>query len=276
MACTFFGLMGGLFWTMSWKGWVSLYLLIVAIFLLIADRWDASLTFLVVTLLLILFQVVTVEEALMGFANEAVATIAMLCIVAAAVEETNMLEVVSVRVLGKPKNTYTALLRFLPVVVILSAFTNNTPIVLIFLRVLQSWSVRSNLPLTRLLMPLSFASILGGTCTMIGTSTNLVVQGLALRLEPPVSLGFFDVGILGLPLSVLGVVYMIFFAKFLLPESSSKCDYMPLAAGESLRRFSVFVVTAESQGFISWAPSRRLLARTWSRPGCWICRARFW
>jgi di/tricarboxylate transporter len=98
--------------------------------------------------------------------------------------------------------------------------------------VLQSWSVRSNLPLTRLLMPLSFASILGGTCTMIGTSTNLVVQGLAFRLDPPVNLGFFDVGILGLPLSVLGVVYMIFFAKFLLPESSSKCDYMPLAAGE--------------------------------------------
>jgi di/tricarboxylate transporter len=244
VTCAFFGLMGGLFWTMPWKGWVSLYLLIVAIFLLIADRWDASLTFMVVTLLLILCQIVTVEEALMGFANEAVATIAMLCIVAVAVEETNVLEFVSVRVLGKPRNTYTALLRFLPVVIVLSAFTNNTPIVLIFLRVLQSWSVRSNLPLTRLLMPLSFASILGGTCTMIGTSTNLVVQGLALRLEPPVNLGFFDVGILGLPISVLGMVYMIFFAKFLLPESSSKCDYMPLAAGECPSVRFLFVVVS--------------------------------
>ncbi len=242
MTSAFFAVMGGIFWTMSWKGWVSLYLMIAAIFLLIADKWDASLTFLGVTLLLILFQIITVAEALKGFANEAVATIAVLFIVAAAVEETNMLEWVSARVLGKPKNTYTALLRFLPVVVVLSAFTNNTPIVLIFLRVLQSWSVRSNLPLTRLLMPLSFASILGGTCTIIGTSTNLVVQGLA---GDSVDLGFFDVAILGVPLAVIGVVYMIFMAKFLLPESSAKCDYMPLAAGKRRSLFIIFSLMVE-------------------------------
>jgi di/tricarboxylate transporter len=212
---------------MTWEGWVSLYLMIVAIFLLIVDKWDASLTFFGVTVLLVLCGIITVDEALKGFSNSAVATIAVLFVVALAVEETGLLEMVVSRLMGKPKNTYTALLRFLPVVIVLSAFTNNTPIVLIFIRVLQSWAVRSNLSLSRLLMPLSFASILGGTCTIIGTSTNLVVQGLA---GDTVDLGFFEVGILGLPLSVLGVVYMVFFAKFLLPESSTKCDYMPLAA----------------------------------------------
>ncbi len=175
---------------MGWEGWVSLYLMIAAIFLLIADKWDASLTFVGVTLILVLTGIITVEEALRGFANEAVATIAVLCIVAVAIEETNMLDWVVQKVMGKPKNTYSALLRFVPLVIVLSAFTNNTPIVLIFIRVLQSWSVRSNLSLSRLLMPLSFASILGGTCTIIGTSTNLVVQGLA---GDTVDLGFFEV-----------------------------------------------------------------------------------
>lgn len=176
VTCTFFAIIAGLFWNLGWQGWISLYLMIVAVFLLIVDKWDASLTFFGVTLILMMCGIVTVDEALKGFSNSAVATIAVLFVVALAVEETGLLELVVLRMMGKPKNTYTALLRFLPVVIILSAFTNNTPIVLIFIRVLQSWAVRSNLSLSRLLMPLSFASILGGTCTIIGTSTNLVVQ----------------------------------------------------------------------------------------------------
>ncbi len=82
--CTFFGIIGGIFWKMGWQGWVSLYLMIVAIFLLIVDKWDASLTFLGVTLVLILCQIITVDEALSGFSNSAVATIGILCIVACA------------------------------------------------------------------------------------------------------------------------------------------------------------------------------------------------
>ena len=206
---------------------MSLYILLTSVFLLIADKWDSSLTFFGAMLLLILLKIVTLQEALEGFANPAVATIAILFVVAKGVEETVLLEWVVNKVLRHPRNTYTALLRFLPVVILLSAFTNNTPVVLIFIRVLQSWSVRVNLPLTRLLMPLSFSSIFGGSLTIIGTSTNLVVQGLA---GDSVDLGFFDIAMIGAPLAVIGMLYMVFLAKFLLPATSSKLEYMPLYA----------------------------------------------
>jgi hypothetical protein len=121
----------------------------------------ASLTFLG-TLLLETMRIITLQEALEGFSNSAVASILLRhCVLLQQLLKTSLLDFVVGRVLGQPQSTFAALLRFLPFVVLLSAFINNTSIVLIFMKVLLSWSIRVGMPLSRLLMPLSFASILG-------------------------------------------------------------------------------------------------------------------
>ena len=225
------GILIGIFWTdLTWEGWVSIYLLITVLLFLIIDLWNAALTFFGAMIILMLLKIITIEEALKGFADPSVGTIAVLFIAAAAIKETGILEQITRKILRVPSNIYIALSIFLPIVVILSAFTNNTPIVLIFITMLQSWSIKTGLPLNQMLMPLSFSSILGGTCTIIGTSTNLVVQGLASRLPIPITLEFFEIAMVGVPLAVVGVVYMVILSKWMLPDITAKRKYIPIAS----------------------------------------------
>jgi len=128
--------------------------------------------------------------------------------VAKCVENSNILPILIRYILRKPQKTIYALFRLLPFVAVLSAFSNNTPIVAIFIPVIESWSIKSELPVTKLLIPLSYAAIIGGTCTIIGTSTNLVVLGLSGE-----NYNFFEIGIIGWPLTVAGIAYMFLFFK---------------------------------------------------------------
>ena len=122
-------------------------------------------------------------------------------------------------VLRSPKRLLWAQLRLLIPVAFLSAFINNTPIVAMMIPVVQSWSRQCGLKVTKLLMPMSFAAILGGTCTIIGTSTNLIVQGLALEQDPTIQIGFFEIGWVGIPVAVVSMFYMLVTSPFLLPNS---------------------------------------------------------
>lgn len=105
----------------------------------------------------------------------------------------------------------------LPACALVSAFTNNTPIVAVMIPFLQTWSIKAGIPLTMLLMPMSFAVILGGLCTIIGTSANLVIQGLA----QPLDLGFFTVGAMAGPYCIVGVAYLIIVAPLVLPKKTT-------------------------------------------------------
>jgi hypothetical protein len=119
----------------------------------------------------------------------------------------------------------------LPAVAFWSFWTNNTPIVAVMIPILEKWSVRADIPISHLLMPMSFSVILGGLVTVIGTSTSLVVQGLAY----PVPLGFFSVGALGAPFCVLGVLFLILFGPFLLPTvKGPRTHVTPVYAWHSL------------------------------------------
>ena len=109
-------------------------------------------------------------------------------------------------------------MRLLLPVAFLSAFINNTPIVAMMIPVVQNWSRQCGLKVTKLLMPMSYAAILGGTCTIIGTSTNLIVQGLAQTEDPDMSLGFFEIGWVGIPVACISMIYMFIFSHFLLPS----------------------------------------------------------
>jgi len=114
--------------------------------------------------------------------------------------------------------------RMLPAISFISAFLNNTPVVVIFAPMIKRWAEKHGVAATKLLIPLSYATILGGVCTLIGTSTNLVVHGMVIDSG---FRGFtmFELGKVGLPIAIVGLLYIWIFSKRLLPDSrESKGD----------------------------------------------------
>ncbi len=172
---------------------------------------------------LIISGVLTIHEGLAGFANPGVMTIAVLYIVAAGLQETGAIQWLSKYLLGTPKTLKTALIRLIMPTALLSAFMNNTAVVAMFIPSIQNWSKRINIPSSKLLIPLSYAAILGGTCTLIGTSTNLVVDGL-LQKELGIHLNIFSLIWIGLPITLVGGLLLFFFSKQLLPNRESAIE----------------------------------------------------
>jgi di/tricarboxylate transporter len=138
---------------------------------------------------------------------------------------TGAITLITEKLIGRPKTLLSAQLRILPPVAVGSAFLNNTPLVAMFIPVIRDLARTCRLPAEKLYIPLSYSSILGGTCTLIGTSTNLVVAGLVLELlgknspdAPPVrEVGMFDLTMVGVPLTVAGILFMVLTSGFLLP-----------------------------------------------------------
>ena len=169
-----------------------------------------------VTLLLVA-GVLTPLEALSGFSNPGLMTVAALYVVAAGLRETGAIQWVARGLLGRPATARRARLRlFLPGSA-LSAFLNNTTVVAMFIPAVQQWGQRLGIAPSRLLLPLSYIAILGGTCTLIGTSTNLVIDGL-LQSQGHGGLGLFDLAVVGVPLVLAGGIYLVLFGDRLLPD----------------------------------------------------------
>lgn len=161
--------------------------------------------------------VITERDAIAGFANEGVVTIGVLFVVAAGIRETGVMSWLGQRLLGRPQSTPAAQLRLMVPTAMGSAFLNNTPLVAVLLPVVRDWSKKNGIAVSKLMMPLSFAAILGGLCTLIGTSTNLVVSGLwAKALQSPLQL--FDPAWIGVPCVVVGMAYMVIASRWWLPD----------------------------------------------------------
>jgi di/tricarboxylate transporter len=161
--------------------------------------------------------IVSPKEALAGMAEPAVLTVASLFIVAAGIRETGALHLVTDKLFGRPTSVLKAQLRMMLPVATLSAFMNNTPLVAMLLPVVTEWSKKMRISPSKLLMPLSFATILGGLATKIGTSTNVIVSGLMLaQLGRPMDM--FELTALGLPAAIVGILYMVTASRFLLPD----------------------------------------------------------
>ena len=177
--------------------------------------------------------VITPEQAFSGFANTGVMTVAGLLIVAAALRETGVLDVLGERVFGRVRTEFGALARLAGLVVPASAFINNTPKVAMLMPIVIDWCRKNRVSPSKLLLPLSFLSILGGCCTLIGTSTNLVVQGFMTRahLRP---MGFFEIGRVGIPCALAGTVYMLTIGRRLLPDRKELMDQLGDARREYL------------------------------------------
>jgi di/tricarboxylate transporter len=157
-----------------------------------------------------------------SFGNEGVLTVAVLFVVAAALTETGGIGFVSERLIGRPRSALDAQVRLLLPVTGISAFLNNTPVVAMFVPVVDDLCKKIGVSPSKLFLPLSYASILGGLCTLIGTSTNLVVQALlveARRSDPAVPLmGMFTLTPVGLPLAVIGLLFVFLASRWLLPQ----------------------------------------------------------
>lgn len=161
----------------------------------------------------------TPMDAASGFGNKGLVTIALLFAVVTGLEMTGGTELATGWLLSGAKGQRSALVRLLLPVAGLSGFLNNTPVVAALLPVVHDLAKRINVSPSRLLLPLSYAAILGGMCTLMGTSTNLLIRDLYLS-EPANSdlLGFFTPAIAGIPALLLGLFYIIFASKWLLPE----------------------------------------------------------
>ena len=145
------------------------------------------------------------SEVVAGFSNKGMITVALLFLVSEGVRRSGLLEKMLYRLLpSKRCGERKALFSMMPMVSFISAFLNNTPVVVIFAPMVKRWAERVGIPATKLLIPLSFATILGGLCTLIGTSTNLVVHGMALdeaAANPTLGLrglNMFELGKIGL------------------------------------------------------------------------------
>lgn len=184
-----------------------------------------------VTLLVV--DVIEPSQAFAGFSNPAPITVAALYPLAAAAEKTNLLQPVVSRLLGRSSERR-ALGRLLGPVAGASAFLNNTPVVAMLVPQISAWAERNRFSPSRFLMPLSFATILGGVTTLIGTSTNLVVSGL-LDARGDGALGVFEITPVGLPIAVIGLAVLVVAAPRLLPERTSALRQVT----ESARNFVV-------------------------------------
>lgn len=167
--------------------------------------------------LLLVTGIITPGQAFAGFANEGMITVAVLFIVAAGLNETGAVPALIQRILGRPTTPRSAQIRITGPVTIASALLNNTPIVAMMMPIINDWARRIRIPASLLLIPLSYAAILGGLITLIGTSTNLVVHGLLIDSGRP-GMGFFDITPVGLCCAVVGIGFMLMVGTWLLPR----------------------------------------------------------
>ncbi|MFZ0389859.1 MAG: SLC13 family permease [Calditrichia bacterium] len=212
---------------------------------LVLERLESEIVIFGTLILLMVGQVITVEEAFAGFSNTGVLTIALLFVVAGSLQTTGALNYLSPLVFGNQAGRIRRKLgRILLPVAAISAFMNNTPIVALFIPAVRSWTERHNHAASHFLIPLSYAAILGGMCTLIGTSTNLIIHGLLIEHGLP-GFSFFEIGKIGLPATLLGLLFIILAGPRLLPERKKTL----VRLGEKTREFVIELkVTREYQG----------------------------
>ena len=196
---------------------------IVLLFILISlykEILGATFTFVVAVVTLGFFGILTPKEILSGFANEQIFVIILLLLIGDIIKRTGILEVIFDRLFQKANTMKGFMGRMMLLISTFSAFLNNTPLVAIMMPYVNGWSERNNISPSKLLMPLSFAAILGGCATLIGTSTNLIVSSMTADqtiIEDVHQLNIFDFSIVGVPMIIIGLLFLYFYSNKLLP-----------------------------------------------------------
>ena len=207
---------------MSAQGLYVLILVVGMIAILIKDRMRPGMTLFTIVVLMMVSGVIDAKEALAGFSNRGMITVGLLYLVSEGVSRSGALNRIAALMLPQKKGSMSKMLaRMLVPVSTLSAFLNNTPIVIIYAPMFKRWAEIMNVPSKKILIPLSYATILGGMCTVIGTTTNLVVDGMMIS-ETGKGMALFEIGKVGLPIALVGLLYIIFASRYFLPGNSKQ------------------------------------------------------
>nr|WP_067298334.1 SLC13 family permease [Marinobacterium profundum] len=220
---------------MQWQGWFSLALTASVLITLVSSRIRPHLVMMAALSLLSIAGILSPADALAGFGNSGLITVAAMFVVAAGMHASGAADLLIDRVLGNPASERGALARLFTPVVVLSAFLNNTPVVATLIPAVHSWSRRIGIAPSKLMIPLSYCAILGGTLTLIGTSTNLIVNAQYQTLTGSPGFSLFAITAVGLPVALGGLAFMWLFFPHWLPSRE------PESAFANLREFTLEV-----------------------------------
>ncbi len=203
---------------------------IVLLFIIISlykELIGPAFTFLIGVIALGIFGILTPSEILAGFGNEQVVVIILLLLIGDIINKTAILEILFDKLFKNAKSYKSFLSKMMLLTGSFSAFLNNTPIVTLMMPYVLNWSKKNNFNPSKLLIPLSYITILGGCITLIGTSTNLIVNGLIAEQNIIVGmkpLKLFDFSTVGIPMFIIGFIYLYLFSNKLLPERKNIID----------------------------------------------------
>lgn len=223
---------------MEWQALLSLGLAVGALLVLIFTRTAAHLVMMAVLVILSITGVLTTGEAFAGFSNHGVLTVAAMFVVAAGIHSSGGVDLLVKNVLRHPKSVRLAQMRIGLPVALLSAFLNNTPVVATMIPAVRAWARQIDIPASKLMIPLSYSAILGGTLTLIGTSTNLVVNGQYQELTGNTGFSLFSITAVGLPVVVVGMLFIYFVFPKRLPDRQEKTMF------GNVREFTLEVAVA--------------------------------
>lgn len=227
---------------LDWRGWLTIAVFFLTFLALVKEIRPPDIVMLVSAGTLVVTGVLRPEQFLMGFSKDIIVTIAMLCVVVRTLEINAILHIVGKKILSTSENIYRQLLSYMIPVAGASAFMNNIPIVLLMTPVVRDWAIKYKRNPSRYLIPLSYAAIVGGVCTIIGTSTNLVVEGMVRRYSTVVHLEFFELSKVGIPVVIVVMLYMLFIGRRFLPDRPDPA----LVMAEQTREFTAeFIVEEE-------------------------------
>ena len=194
-------------------------ILLVTLYLLVSEKIPAALTALGIIVSLVIFRVLSPKEAVLGFAHPAVITVGAMFVISKGMMRTGAVEFIGRQVIKLSRgNSTLALLIVLVTVSVASAFINNTPVVVLFIPIVMTMCCEYGLSPSRLLIPVSYASILAGTCTLIGTSTNIIISDLSYA-HGFGSLSMFELSAIGVPVAVIGIIFLVVASPRLMPSS---------------------------------------------------------
>ena len=229
---------------------IVLSLLVVAILLFALEIVSVDIVTLLLLVALVSFGVLSPGEAFSGFSNEIIIILGSIFVLSGALRETGLLDAGGAYLLKiASRSRYRLLFVLTSAVASISAFMNNTTVTAMFLGPVMNVARKAKVSPSKLLMPLAHASILGGTCTVIGTSTNMAVSGF-LSQEGMPAIGLFEITPVGVVMVAIGVLYMIFVGNHLLPERRG----VSLTEGYQIREYLTEIVVMPNSPLIGQEP----------------------
>ena len=235
---------------MDWQGWFTLAVIALVFTAMVRSMGPPDIILLGGTVLVGLAGIISAEDVVSGFANKSMLTIGALFVVAAGMRETGALDRIGAHMTGRTSTQHGALLRIAPQVAGLSAFLNNTAVMAMVMPIINDWCRKHRISPSRLLLPLAYVAILGGMCTLIGTSRNLIVSELmeetaaAAGPDSPTAdslrdgISMFELAWIGVPAVICGVAYLLIAGRWLLPDRKDLLERL----GESSREYLVDVL----------------------------------